>query len=187
MRDESAVKKGKEPEFVEWLLQAQHQSKCFTHKIPFDPPNHPENRHQKLHVRRGRDFKRCLTCQSSYREQTEEEHKFKPGSLCFKTHAINYTTFQKGKWCQMPSRNQAGGRRRESHQVLWWVAGVLCGNSGGESRNETWLLQVVACGARQHTEAAKTTSPRNQAVKGVSFIPIHFKIVIEHFLCSSLF
>lgn len=42
---------------------------------------------------------------------------------------------------------------------------------------------MVECGARQHTEAAKTTSPRNQAVKGVSFIPIHFKIVMEHFLC----
>lgn len=42
---------------------------------------------------------------------------------------------------------------------------------------------MVECGARQHTEAAKTTRPRNQAVKGVSFIPIHFKIVIEHFLC----
>lgn len=24
------------------LLQARHQAKCFTHKIPFDPPNHPE-------------------------------------------------------------------------------------------------------------------------------------------------
>ena len=81
-------------------------------------PTTPRNRHQKLHVRRGRDFKRCLTCQSSYREQTEEEHKFKPGSLCFKTHAINYTTSQKGKRCQMPSQNQAGGRWRESHQVL---------------------------------------------------------------------
>lgn len=60
-------------------------------------PTTPRNRHQKLHGRRRRDLKRCLTCPSSYWEQMEEKHKFQPGSLCFKTCFFNYTTFQKGK------------------------------------------------------------------------------------------
>lgn len=48
MWDDSEVKGRKEPVFVEWLPQARHQAKCFTHKIPFKPPNHPEKQTSKV-------------------------------------------------------------------------------------------------------------------------------------------
>ena len=119
-------------------------------------PTAPRNRHQKLHVRRRSDFKRCLTCPRSYREQTEEEHKLKPRSLCFKTHAFSITPRIRkvsDAKCRHKSRQEEDRENpiRFCNGSLVFSVGTVVVRAG----EETGLLQVVECGVRQYTEAAK--------------------------------
>ena len=101
-------------------------------------PTTPRNRHQKLHGRRRRDLKRSLTCPSSYREQNEEEHKFQPGSLCFKTHAFSITPhFRKvsDAKCRHEIRQEEDGENpiRFCNGSLVFSAGTVVVRAGDET------------------------------------------------------